>query len=336
MQIALLLFALAAMAMVPLVADPFIVTVVSLFWMYAYLGGAWNLMFGYAGQLSLGHALFFGIGAYVGAILSDRYGINAWAAIGCGAALSGLVSAVIAYLGFRFSVRGHFFALLTVAVAEFVRIVFENWNYVGGSAGYFLQVHHGASPLVTLRGDATFYYYVFFALGVCGLLLSYVLTRSSIGYYWCAIREDEDAARALGVPAFRMKILSAVISAAMTSIGGSFYAFFSGSLFPDTTLGMRFSIEIMIAPIIGGVGTVIGPIVGALFVVPVMELSNHLSQASGLFGLNTLIYGLIILLTIRFLPGGVWPAIWDRFFSGANPKNVVSTSRTAPSADPAE
>lgn len=336
MQIALLLFILVAMAMLPLLADPFIVTIVSLFWMYAYLGGAWNLMFGYAGQLSLGHALFFGVGAYAGAILSDRYGINAWVAIGCGAALSGLIGAVIAYLGFRFSVRGHFFALLTVAVAEFVRIVFENWNYVGGSAGYFLQVSHGASPLITLRGDATFYYYVFFVLGVFGLLLSYVVTRSSVGYYWCAIREDEDAARAMGVPAFRMKVLSAVISAAMTSIGGSMYAFFSGSLFPDTTLGMRFSIEIMIAPIIGGVGTLIGPVVGAMFVIPAMELSNHLSQISGVFGLSTLLYGLIILVTIRFLPGGVWPAIWDRVFAAPGRKDVVPAARTAPTADTAE
>lgn len=336
MQIALLLLAFAVMAALPLVADSYVVTVVSLFWMYAYLGGAWNLMFGYAGQLSLGHALFFGLGAYVAAVLSDRYGINAWIAVGCGATLSGLVGATIAYLGFRFSVRGHFFALLTVAVAEFVRIAFENWNFIGGSAGYFLQVSQGASPLLTLRGDATFYYYAFFTLGVCGLLISYALTRSSVGYYWCAIREDEDAARALGVPAFRMKILAAVVSAAMTSIGGSLYAFFSGSLFPETTLGMRFSIEILIAPIIGGVGTVIGPIVGALFVVPVMELSNHLSQASSMFGLNTLFYGLIILLTVRFLPGGVWPAIWDRLFASAEERNAAPAAAPTTSADTAK
>lgn len=313
MKIVAALIVFAALASLPMVADPFVVTVVSLFWMYAYLGGAWNLMFGYAGQFSLGHALFFGVGAYVGAILSDRYGINAWAAIACGALISSFIGGVIAVLGFRFSVRGHFFALLTVAVAEFVRIVFENWNFVGGSAGYFLQVRQGYSPLVTLRGDATFFYYVFFVLGIAGLSLSYFVTKSSIGYYWCAIREDEDAARAMGVPAFRMKVLSVVISAAMTSVGGSIYAFFSGSLFPDTTLGMRFSIEIMIAPIIGGVGTLFGPVIGALFVVPAMELSNHLSQVTGVFGLNTLLYGFIIIVTIRFLPGGVWPALWDLF-----------------------
>jgi branched-chain amino acid transport system permease protein len=297
------------MAALPRFADPFLVTVGSLVFMYAYLGIAWNLMFGFAGQLSIGHALFFGIGAYVAAILSDRYSINAWLSVAFGAAICSAVGALIAALGFRFSVRGVYFALLTVAAAEFVRIWFENWSFIGASGGYFMQVRGEQSSLITLRGDSDFFYNAFLSMAFIAFVIQYFLMRSRYGYYWRAIRDDEDTARAVGVPALRMKVLVVVISAAMTSVGGSMFAFFSGNLFPDTVLSMRFSIEIMIAPIIGGVTTLFGPFIGALFVVPAMEISNHLSQKTGLFGLNTFLYGLLIVLTVRFLPDGVWPPL---------------------------
>lgn len=318
------LVAAAVLAVLPAIIDPFFVTVASLIFMYAFLGVAWNLMFGYAGQLSIGHALFFGVGAYTAAILSNRYGINAWLGVAAGAMISAALGSLIAALGFRFSVRGQYFALLTVAAAEFVRIWFENWDFTGGSAGYFLKVPDQTSPFISLRGSATFFYEAFLILALSSLALSYTLTRSRYGFYWRAIREDEDVARAIGVPVFRMKILVVTISAAMTSIGGSLFLFFSGGLFPDTVLGMRFSIEIMIAPIIGGAGTLIGPFVGALFVVPAMEFSNYLSQKASIFGLSTFIYGLLILTVVRFLPDGVWPAL-EHFIS-----NVVH--RRAPPA----
>lgn len=304
----------AAAIFFPFVADPFLVTIATLVFMYAYLGMAWNLMFGYAGQLSIGHALFFGLGAYTAAVLSDRYGLNAWLAVAVGAAISAIAGATIAGLGFRFSVRGVYFALLTIAAAEFVRILFDHWYLVGGSAGYFLPVRGNKSPLITLRGGTNFFYGAFLFLSFSAFLLCYWLINSRYGYYWRAIREDEDTARAIGVPAFRMKIIAVVISAAMTSVGGSIFAFFSAGLFPDTVLGMKFSIEIMIAPIIGGVGTLFGPFIGAIFIVPAMELSNYVSQNSGFFGLSTIIYGLLILLTVRFLPDGVWPPIARMLF----------------------
>jgi branched-chain amino acid transport system permease protein len=318
----------ASLAALPLIVDPFLITVGSLVFMYAYLGIAWNLMFGYAGQLSIGHALFFGVGAYAAAVLSDRYGINAWLSVAIGAVMSSALGAAIAALGFRFSVRGHYFALLTVAAAEFVRIWFENWNFIGGSGGYFLQVRGDGSPLVTLRGGAVFFYQAFLALAFVGLVLSYFLTRSRYGYYWRAIREDEDTARAIGVPAFRMKVLVVVISAAMTSVGGSLFAFFSGGLFPDTTLGLKLSIDIMIAPIIGGLGTLFGPFIGALFVVPAMELSNYLSQQLKIFGLSTFLYGLLIIVTIRFLPNGVWPALERLLFRTERHKPLATETKT--------
>lgn len=303
------------MAAAPLIGDPFILSLLTLVFLYAYLGQAWNLMMGYAGQLSLGHGLFFGIGAYASAILTDRYELNAWLAVGVGALLSAGVGGVIAALGFRFSVRGIYFALLTIAAAEFTRVFFDNWDFVGASAGYFLRVAGDAHPVVSLRGGTTFFYLAFLTLALAAFLVCAVLTSSRYGYYWRALREDEDTARALAVPAFRMKMLVVTISGAMTSIAGSLFAFMTANLFPDTVMGMRFSIEIMIAPILGGLGTLFGPFVGALFVVPVMELSNHLAREAGIFGLSTFVYGCLVVLTIRFLPQGIWPAL-ARFVLG--------------------
>ncbi len=299
----------ATLGLAPLFADSYVLSLLALVFLYAYLGQAWNLMMGYAGQLSLGHALFFGVGAYAAALLTDRYALNAWLAVGSGAAIAAAIGATIAALGFRFSVRGIYFALLTIAAAEFTRIFFDNWDFVGASAGYFLMVAGEVHPLVSLRGSTTFYYLAFLLLAALALVGCTALTRSRYGYYWRAIREDEDCARALAVPAFRMKLLVVAISAAMTSVGGSLFAFMTANLFPDSVMGMRMSIDIIIAPIIGGLGTLFGPFVGALFVVPVLELSNHLARETGVFGLSTLIYGLLVVLTVRFLPDGVWPPL---------------------------
>ena len=138
------------------------------------------------------------------------------------------------------------------------------------------------------------------------------LNGSRWGYRWRALREDEEAARALGVPAVRSKVLVVAISAALAGIGGGLFGLLQGSLFPDSVMGLRMSIEILIAPIIGGLGTLFGPIIGAVFVVPLMEVSNVLGQRLGLFGLNTLIYGLVLLAVIAFLPDGIWGWVVER------------------------
>lgn len=293
----------------PFFADAYVLSLLTLVFFYAYLGQAWNLMMGYAGQLSLGHALFFGLGAYAAVIGTDHFGLNAWLALLAGMALSACVGALIAALGFRFNVRGVHFALLTIAAAEFTRVMFDNWDFVGASAGYFLRVSGGEHPLVSLRGGATFFYYAFLALMLGAFAACAALVSSRLGYCWRALREDEDTARALGVPALRMKVLVVVLSAAMTSLGGSMFALMTANVYPETVMGMRMSIDLLIAPIIGGLGTIFGPLLGALFVVPLMELSNHVASEAKIFGLSTLVYGLLVILTIRFLPEGIWPPL---------------------------
>ena len=301
---------LATFALVPLFADDFQLSILALIFLFAYVGQAWNLMMGFAGQLSLGHALYFGVGGYTVAVFAQIFGLTPWLGMVAAFAVCGVLGIVLGSLGFRFAVRGVYFALLTIAFAELARVLFEHWDFVGKTGGLFLPaVTAQNNPLFSLRGSATFFYYaLLLSLAACWGVAA-LLVRSRVGYYWRAIREDEEAARAIGVPAFRMKVLAVAISAGLTGIGGGWFGLMSGSLFPDTMLGMRMSIEILVAPIVGGLGTLFGPILGAFVVVPLNELSKEAAQHFNIAGLNFLLYGLLLMAVILFAPDGLWPRI---------------------------
>jgi branched-chain amino acid transport system permease protein len=300
----------AALAVAGPLLDPFWQSLLTLVFFYAFMGLTWNLMMS-AGLLSLGHALFLGLGAYTTAVLTERSGISPWLAIPAGSALAALAGGAMAWLGTRFSIRGIQFALLTIAVAELVRVLFDNWEFVGDTGGLFLRAINPDSNKwwVTLRGGTQFFYFAFLAVTAFAYLLLARLMASRWGYWWRSLNEDEAAARALGVPALRCKIVVVAISAALAGLGGGLFGLMQGSLFPDTVMGLRMSIEILIAPIIGGLGSLFGSVLGAFFVVPLMELSNVLGQRIGFYGVNTLAYGAVILAVIAFLPDGIWPRL---------------------------
>ena len=301
------------LALVPLFGNDFHMSVLALAFLYALVGIAWNLMMGFAGQLSLGHALYFGTGAYIVAVLSERYGISPWLGMAVAFAASAMLGLIIGALGFRFSVRGVYFALLTIAFAELARILFEHWEFAGRTGGFFLSALTAKNrPLISLRGSATFFYYALLATMALFWAVSVMLVQSRLGYFWRAIREDEDAARALGVEAFKVKLLAVAISGGMTGVAGGWYALVNGSLFPDSVLGMRLSIDLIVAPIIGGLGTLFGPILGALIILPLNELAKELGQVSGVNGLNLLIYGVLLLLVVLLQPNGCWPLLARR------------------------
>jgi branched-chain amino acid transport system permease protein len=315
----------AVLAVVPLFASKFLLAVLALIFLFAFVGHAWNLMTGYAGQLSLGHALYFGVGAYVVATFSQRFGLSPWLCLVPAFVVPAVLGALVGALGFRFSVRGTYFALLTIAFAEFVRILFEHWEFVGTTGGLFYKaLGPDNRPLVSLRGDAVFVYYAHLVLLVLGWIAAARVVNSRIGYFWRAVREDEDAARALGVPAFRVKIVAVALSAGMTGLGGAWFGLMQGSLFPETVLGMRMSIELIVAPIVGGLGTLFGPILGAFITVPLNELARDLAQAEwakdlavrlglhGIAGVHFLVYGALLGAIIVFAPAGIWPWIARR------------------------
>ena len=164
-------------------------------------------------------------------------------------------------------------------------------------------------PLLTLRGGALFSYFAFLVITAAAYFLIQKLMVSRWGFRWRGLSEDEDAVRALGVPALRSKVLVVTISAGLAGLGGGLFGLMQGSLFPDSTMRLQLSIEVLIAPIVGGLGSPFGSIVGAIFVVPLMEFSNVLGQRTGYYGVNTLVYGIVILAVIAFLPGGIWPRV---------------------------
>ena len=290
--------------------DGFTMSLLTLVFLFAWFGQAWNLAMGFTGQLSLGHALFAGLGGYAVVIITTRYGLSPWFGLLIGMPIAAAAGAAIGWLAFRFGVRDVYFALLAIAVAEMMRVIFSNWNFVGGTGGIFLPALSPTNePLRTLRGGALFYYAAALFLATAGTALLAWLRGARIGYLWRALRDDEAAARALGVRAPQHKILACAISAAMTALGGALYAHLNGVIFPDSMMGMALSIQIIIGPILGGLGTVFGPLVGALVVVPLGEISGTLGQSLGISGMNSIGYGLALILLIGLLPGGLWPAI---------------------------
>jgi branched-chain amino acid transport system permease protein len=303
------------LALFPFFAGNYALSVATLILYFAYTGQAWNVMMGFAGQLSLGHALYVGVGAYAAGALFFYYGIGPWAGLWLAMALCVAFGLVIGFLAFRFGISGVYFALLTIAFAEFTRIGFDHLAFTGGPGGMFLRVaQRDTWDLANFRGPPLMYYYAMLALTAAAFAFCTWLLRSKAGYYWQAIREDEEAARALGINAFRWKLLAVAISAAMTAISGVFFAFYYNNLFPEQIFNISRSIEIILGPVIGGVGTLFGPVLGAAVLT---LLSDGITEALAAFGLDIpgikqVFYGVVLLGVVMFLPNGIWPAIARR------------------------
>jgi len=258
--------------------------------LYALLGMSWNLLGGYTGQISFGHAAFFGTGAYTSTLLLLRFGLSPWLGMFVGAVLALLLSLPLGWLTFR--LRGPYFALSTLAFAEIVRVIVYNWDTLTGGGD-------GLNILTDLGGVVRFYY-IILALTVAAVLVMRACVRSRWGYFLNAIREDEDAAEALGVPATRMKVIVLAVSAFFVALGGSFFAAYQLYINPDLVYESQISIQMIVVTIVGGIGTLEGPAVGALIIVPLSEYFRGISPVA-----NPLIYGLFIVMFMLFLPEGI-------------------------------
>lgn len=309
------LFVLAATAAVllllPQFVSPAILSVLITIVYLAYLGQAWNVMMGFAGQLSLGHALYIGLGAYTAAALYMHFGIGPWIGMLAGMAVAAAAGAVIGFLGFRFGIRGVYFALLTIAFAEFTRVLFDHFGWVGGSSGLFLKVEYtDENDLWTLRGAPVMFYYVLLGMTAAALALCWALLRSRVGYYWRAIREDQEAAAAMGINVFWYKMYAVMLSAALTAAAGTIYAFYFNNLYPEIIFSIGSSIEILLGPIVGGLGTLGGPLIGAVVLGIAGELLSDLADWANLNGLKQFAYGIFLVVVIVAKPDGLWP--WAR------------------------
>ncbi|MBI2207054.1 MAG: branched-chain amino acid ABC transporter permease [Candidatus Rokubacteria bacterium] len=295
----------------PLTLSSYALTIFIFIFFYAFLGQAWNIVGGYAGQLSAGHAAFVGIGGYTAAMLSIEHGVTPWIGMFAGAVLAGALGALIGYLGFRFGLRGFYFVLLTVAFAEVCRILVSNIDAVGGALG--LYITFTGNPRHFQFQDQRAYYYIALALMLLATGIAALIERRRFGIYLRAIREDEMAAEAAGVDAFRYKMFAMIVSSSLTGLGGTFYAFYLFSLQPNTVFGIPLSVEIIIRPIIGGTGTLVGPILGSFILTPLGELSRHYLGQSGLHGAHLVAYGLLLIAVVLFLPNGAYPWLRARF-----------------------
>jgi branched-chain amino acid transport system permease protein len=304
----LLVVLLVALIVTPLFADRYLMSVLILIFYFAYVGQAWNLMMGFAGQLSLGHALYVGLGGYVSALLWLKFGIGPWLGVFAAVVVAATFGGVIGWLGFRFGIAGVYFALLTIAFAEFTRIAFDHIDYAGAAGGLFLRVEDNGQWW-NLRGGTLMFYYLALALAAGALALTAWLARTRLGYQWLAVREDEQAASALGIDVFRAKMAAVLISSGLTAVGGVFTAFYSNNLFPSRVFDINRSIEIILAPIVGGLGTVFGPVVGAFILTPLGEMLTTLTERLGINtpGVKAAFYGLALVVIIVLRPAGVWP-----------------------------
>jgi len=290
------------MFLVPVImGTPFWTNLFVLLFVYASLSVAWNIVGGYAGQLSLGHAVFYGIGGYTATLLTQNFGISPWIGMLTGAVISGVVAIVIAYPTLR--LRGPFFALATIAILEVVRLlVIHEESWTGGSSGISLPLNIGWTWIVFR--EKINYVIIAFALFLFVVWVSWFIRKSRVGHYLIAIREREDAALAVGIHTVRVKILAAVVSAMLTSLIGTFHITYLTFVDPSSAFSLDLSIQIAMFALIGGLGTVGGPIAGTFLVLPIAELARGWLSSVG-SGMHGLIYGLILVAVVLTIPRGL-------------------------------
>jgi branched-chain amino acid transport system permease protein len=301
--------AAAALASLPLVVrNSFFLHVCILVFLWTVLGEAWNALGGYAGQVSFGHAAFFGVGAYVTIILLLKAGIAPWWGIPLGGLAAATFAVPFGLLTFR--LKGPYFSLATLAVAELTKLVALNWEWAtNGSTGYLITT----LPPLRLFGHTVDwetkapFYAVALVLMAASMGAVALLSRSRLGAWLTAIRENEEAAEAVGVDTVRAKVLTLALSASLAGAGGGFYAFYFRYVDPDAVLNLGLSMEMVFIAMVGGLGTVVGPLVGAVFLTTVGEAVREKFQVGHL-----VFYGLFMMLVIRFLPEGIWGRVRRR------------------------
>lgn len=328
-MIGIAIFVIALLLPIVVRNDYFLQVIFRLF-LFATLGLAWNLVGGYAGQLSLGHAAFFGLGAYGFALLSK--GLPSWLAIIGGVVASMIAGVIIGSVSFR--LRGPYFCLATIAFAEVVRLIAKNLpNVTGGDVGTSVPSLFRGHVMVS-------FYYACVVLTIAAFAVNYWVESSRFGYYLMAIREDEDTALSVGVNTARVKLWALLLSAAISAVAGALYASLFLYIVPDPVLGIELSVEIAILPMLGGAGTLLGPVVGSLVLETANEVFKNIFKEAHL-----LIYGALVVLVVLFLPEGIVGTLMRKLhwfkaspppaFTSAPPSGSQSDSARVPLPQPA-
>jgi branched-chain amino acid transport system permease protein len=302
-QLVIAAVVLAVMAALPFgIRDVYFQNILVLAVMYAALSQSWNILGGYCGQISLGHALYFGVGAYTSTILLTRYGITPWAGMLGGGGLSALIALALGWPCFR--LRGHYFTIATIVIAEIGLLLFLNWDWAGAALGIQIPIARDNWYNFQFQRSKLPYYY--FALGLAAVtwLVTFVIEDSKWGYYWRAVKENPEAAESLGVRVFPSKMAAAAVSAFFTAVGGAFYALFVSYIDPDSVLTFQFSLLMALPAVLGGIGTLWGPALGAIVLIPITELTRSYVGGSGR-GFDLILYGTTVMLIALLRPEGL-------------------------------
>lgn len=302
-QLLIALAVFVVIALVPrLVTDVYMMNVLILTLLFAALSQSWNLLGGYCGQVSLGHALYFGIGAYATSILYVKFGITPWGGLLAGGIIAALIALALGYPCFR--LKGHYFSIATIVIAEIGLLLFHNWDYAGAALGIQWPFTPDSWWTLQFARDKAPYFYFALALFAITWLVTFAIVESKWGYWWRAVKDNAEAAESLGVTIFHSKMAAAAISAFFTAVGGGFYAAFVSYIDPDSVMHFRFSLLMALPAVLGGVGSLWGPAIGALILIPLAELTRSYLGGSG-SGLDLVIYGGLVMIVSLTRPEGI-------------------------------
>ena len=324
-RIALLAVLALALILPSLVANASQLNYAILVLMIAQAGVAWNILGGYAGQVSLGHAAFYGIGAYTSTQLLLVFGLSPWLGMLAGGGVAVVFALAIGWPCFR--LKGHYFAMATIAIAEIMQIVVTNWDWLGGAVGISLPLAEAGWWGFVFNKSKVPYYYIILGLLLLTMGASWLIERSFLGYYFRAIKDEPDAARSIGIDLKRYKLIAIAASSFLTALGGTFYAQKELFIDPGSTMATSLSIKIALVAILGGVGTLGGPVIGALILTAIEEATRAMFGGTGR-GTDLIIYALLIIGVAVFYPSGVagwWRNLEKRWHE---PKRAGHTRET--------
>lgn len=285
-----------------LVKHAYFMHVMIMIFMYAIVAEAWNILGGYTGQISLGNAMFFGVGAYTSSVLLINFGVNPW----IGMILGGICAIILAILiGFPvFRLRSHYFVIATLAAGEIIMAIFLNWDYVKGATGLELPLMEDSLKEMTFLYNKNGFYYITLAILTIVVILLYLLTKSKFGYYFKTIKEEEDAARSIGIDTTVYKLVAISITAFFTAIAGTVYAQYLLYIDPAMVFPTSLSVKFVLVAALGGSGTVFGPVLGAFILIPISEMTRVFFGGGGQ-GIDLLFYGALIVIVALFKPDGL-------------------------------
>ena len=296
---------LAIAVAIPVLGDRYLVSVGVVLLMSTYVASSWNLVAGYAGQFSLAHAAFFGIGGYSSAWLYSRYGVSPWMGMIAGVLLSGVIAAGIGAASFRSKLAGPYFAIATLAFAEIIQVLVNALPWFGQGSGISIPLAEPGWARLQFS-DPIYFYGIFLVMTVAIMALSYAIGRSRLGYRLACIRESEPVAESLGINVRREKLIAFVVSAALAAPAGTLFVQYLMFVDPATFFGLTLSISFILPALVGGSGTVFGPAYGAILLTIAAESFNRLASHPGV---SLFAYGVVLMLCVLVMPQGLWPTI---------------------------